>query len=108
MKYLSFDLEATGLDEQDLIIEFAMVPFCTKTKSISKELSMHYYLKCPTFETLKPKLNEWVIENNEKLIRKSAKEGISLIEFKEKLTNYLESDELKNYFNLEENKKIIL
>ena len=44
----------------------------------------------------------------ERIIRKSAKEGISLIEFKEKLTNYLESDELKNYFNLEENKKIIL
>ncbi len=108
MKYLSFDLEATGLDEQDIIIEFAMAPFCTETKYISKELSIHYYLKCPTFETLKPKLNEWVIENNEKLIRKSAKEGISLIEFKQNLTNYLESDQIKNYFDLEENKKIIL
>ena len=31
MKYLSIDLEATGLAQDDLIIEFGMIPFCTET-----------------------------------------------------------------------------
>ena len=42
MKYLSFDLEATGLEEDALIIEFAMVPFCTSTKKIEESLSKHF------------------------------------------------------------------
>jgi len=29
MRYLSIDLEATGLNENDYIIEFGMIPFCT-------------------------------------------------------------------------------
>lgn len=105
MKYLSFDIEATGLDEHDLIIEFAMVPFCADTMTIAENLKKHFYIKCPSFESLKPKLNQWVIENNEKLITKAHQEGVEIEFFKEELKKYFESDEIKNYFG---NKKVTL
>lgn len=105
MKYLSFDIEATGLEEHDLIIEFAMVPFCSATKSINESLKKHFYIKCPAFEELKPKLNEWVIQNNKTLIEKAHTQGISLTLFKDELIKYLSSKEVIDYFN---NKKITL
>lgn len=105
MKYLSFDIEATGLEEHDLIIEFAMVPFCTSTMTINENLKKHLYIKCPSFEELKPKLNEWVIQNNKTLIEKAHSNGVSLEVFKEEFTNYLTSTEVKEYF---EGKKITL
>jgi DNA polymerase-3 subunit epsilon len=97
-KYLSLDIEATGLDEHDLIIEFAVVPFCTDTKSIDHELSFHRYVQCPPFEILKPKLNEWVIKNNETLIRKANLQGLTLQVLKQQLTEYLTSAPVKKYF----------
>ena len=105
MKYLSFDIEATGLDENDYIIEFAMVPFCAKTRQIERSLEKHFYIECPSFEELKPNLNPWVIENNETLIKKAHKIGISLDLFKEELEKYFESKEVKDYF---ENELIVL
>jgi oligoribonuclease (3'-5' exoribonuclease) len=105
MKYLSFDLEATGLEEDALIIEFAMVPFCTETNEIEESLSKQFFVKCPTFEELKPNLNEWVVKNNETLIRTANKTGVSQKEFKKILEDYLESPEVKKYF---ENKQIVL
>ena len=36
MRYLSIDLEATGLNEHDYIIEFGMVPFCTENLKIEE------------------------------------------------------------------------
>lgn len=111
MKYLSFDIEATGLAENDLIIEYAMVPFDTKLKSIEHKLSFHTYIKCPTFDELKPRLDPWVIENNETLIKNANKNGIELDQFKAKMTEYLESDEVLDYFKdtpLAKKNKIIL
>ncbi len=105
MKYLSFDLEATGLRERDLIIEFAAVPFCTKTHVIDEELSFHCFVKCPSFADLKGDLDPWVIENNESLIKKAHSEGLELPTFKDELTKYLESESIKVYFD---NKKITL
>lgn len=105
MKYLSFDIEATGLEEHDLIIEFAMVPFCTESMSINESLKKHFYIKSPPFEELKPKLNEWVIQNNKTLIEKAHAQGISLSLFKEELVKYLTSNEVTEYFG---NKKITL
>jgi DNA polymerase-3 subunit epsilon len=105
MKYLSFDLEATGLEEDALIIEFAMVPFCTDTKTIEHSLSKQFYVKCPSFEELKPHLNPWVVENNETLIRNAHKEGVSISEFKGILEEYLGSSEVKAYFN---NERVVL
>jgi len=105
MKYLSFDIEATGLDEHDLIIEFGMVPFCAKTRTIEYDLKKHFYISCPSFEELKPKLNPWVIEHNEVLINKAHSEGLTINLFKSELSKYLESDQVKKYFN---NEKITL
>ena len=89
MKYLSFDLEATGLEEDALIIEYAMVPFDTETKTIEKSLAKHFYIKCPSFETLEPNLNSWVKEHNKTLIEKAHNEGIELPSFKKEFESYL-------------------
>lgn len=101
MRYLSFDIEATGLDEHDLMIEFAAVPFDTEKQEIEKKLAFHHFIKCPSFEKLKPNLNQWVIENNEELIKKAHEDGIEISIFKDKFETYLNSDELKDYFNSE-------
>lgn len=105
MKYLSIDIEATGLAENCQIIEFAMVPFDTKFKRIEDSLARTTYIHCPSFEDLKPNLDRWVIDHNEKLIRKAHQEGLTLLEFKTWLTKYLESAEVKAYF---EGQKIVL
>jgi oligoribonuclease (3'-5' exoribonuclease) len=105
MKYLSFDLEATGLRESDLIIEFAAIAFDAESSTIEEKLSFHCFVKCPSFEDLKGSLDPWVIENNETLIRKAHSEGLEISDFKEELRNYIESPEMKKYFN---NQKITL
>ncbi len=105
MKYLSFDLEATGLEEDALIIEFGMVPFDTETGTIEDSLAKQFYVKCPSFEELKPNLNSWVAEHNETIIRKAHSEGVSQEEFKNILETYLNSKEVKDYFN---NERIVL
>ena len=105
MKYLSFDLEATGLREHDLIIEFACVPFDAKERNIENDLSFHCFVKCPSFNELKSDLDPWVIENNETLINKAHTEGLEMKAFKDKLVAYLTSDTIQNYFG---NKKITL
>ena len=56
MRYLSFDLEATGLDQNDYIIEFGMIPFDTETKTLEENLARTFTVHCPSFETLKPQL----------------------------------------------------
>lgn len=106
MKYLSIDLEATGLDEHDLVIEFAAVPFNTQDKSIEYNLSFHRYIKCPSFKELSPNLNPWVREHNETLIKKAHLEGLELSTFTDHLSAYLTSSEIQNYFGKDE--KIIL
>lgn len=108
MRYLSIDLEATGLNENDLIIEFGMVPFCTEKNEIEENLARNFTIKCPSFEELYPKLDPWVREHNEELIRKSHSDGIPMEKFKMELENYLLSDEVKNYFKNDKNEKIIL
>lgn len=98
MKYLSFDIEATGLRENDFIIEFGMVPFDTASAKLEKNLGKHFFIQCPSFDELKNDLDPWVIEHNEDLIRKAHKDGIPLKEFKNEFEIYLNSDEVKNYF----------
>ena len=101
MRYLSFDLEATGLEENALIIEFAMVPFDSDTKIIEHSFEKQFYIQCPSFEELKPKLNSWVIEHNEQLIRTAHTKGIAMARFKQELENYLEDERIKDYFGSE-------
>ncbi len=98
MKYLSFDIEATGLEAHDLIIEFAMIPFDSHSKTFETNLQKHYYIQCPSFEELYPKLDPWVRENNKELIIKANKEGLSLPEFKNDFEKHLLSEDFKNYF----------
>ena len=105
MKYLSFDIEATGLDEDCLIIEYAMVPFDSETRKISHEHSYHSYIKCPSFKELKPKLNSWVVEHNQQLIEKAHTDGIPISQFKEQMISYLKSSVIKEYFS---NERIVL
>lgn len=99
MKYLSFDLEATGLGENDLIIEFGMIPFDTSNGELAKNLGKHFFVKCPSFEELKPKLDPWVVEHNEELIRKAHAEGLTMDEFKQTMEDYFSSKEVKDYFD---------
>lgn len=108
MKYLSFDIEATGLGEHDLIIEFAMVPFCAETKTLEESLSRHWYIKCPSFEELKPNLDQWVADNMKEVIDKAHSQGVPLAQFKTELTEYLESEDVKKYFTADDKVKIIL
>lgn len=105
MKYLSIDLEATGLGENCQIIEFAMIPFDTQFKRLEEPLARSVYIHCPSFEDLKPTLDPWVREHNEKIIRKAHSEGLMLSEFKVWLQKYLESPEVRNYF---QSQKIVL
>lgn len=106
MKYLSIDIEATGLKQHDRIIEFAAVPFDTATSSIDESLAFHHFVRCPSFEELKPKLDPWVIEHNEELIRQAHSEGLELPLFKQKLEEYLLGQKIKSYFASE--KRIVL
>ena len=101
MRYLSFDIEATGLEEHAYIIEFGMIPFDTKTGIIEESLSKHFYIECPSYEELEPNLNDWVKQHNKELIQKASKDGISTEKFKKELEDYLASEEVKKYFNNE-------
>lgn len=105
MRYLSFDIEATGLEEDAKIIEFGMIPFCTKDRTLEHDLAKHFYIHCPPFEELEEHLNPWVKEHNKELIIKANKEGINLDVFKSELEKYLTSEAVKKYFN---NEKIVL
>ncbi len=105
MKYLSIDLEATGLGENCLIIEFAMIPFDTQFKRLEESLARTTYIHCPSYEDLKPTLDPWVRDHNEKIIRKAHSEGLMLTEFKVWLQTYLESKEVRDYFQTQ---KIVL
>lgn len=105
MRYLSIDIEATGLAEDDLIIEFAAIPFCTKMKTIEEGMGLSFYVKCPSFKELKPKLCQWVIDHNQDLISKASQVGVTQEEFKAKLSAYLQSHNIKSYFK---NEKITL
>ena len=108
MRYFSIDIEATGLNQHDYMIEFGMIPFCTEDKKVEESLARNYFIKCPSFDSLKPKLDPWVIEHNEQLINKAHNFGIQLDLFKDELETYLISKEVKNYFKNDKNEKIIL
>ncbi|MDH5582060.1 MAG: exonuclease domain-containing protein [Bdellovibrionales bacterium] len=98
MKYLSVDIEATGLKENDYLIEFGMIPFDTDTMSLNDDLARNYYVVCPSFEELKPSLDPWVIENNENIINQAHKNGISIADFQKKISEYVNDSEVLDYF----------
>jgi DNA polymerase-3 subunit epsilon len=75
-----------------------MVPFDAQTQKMATHLADHFYLQCPSFEELKPKLNPWVIEHNETLIKKAHLQGLNLNDFKLRLQKYFLSPEVKTFF----------
>ena len=98
MRYLSFDIEATGLGERDFLIEFAALPFDASTGDLEESLVWESRIRCPSFEELRPGLNSWVVENNRELIEAAHQEGLTLGDFKNGLTHYLESPPVVGYF----------
>ncbi len=107
MKYLSIDLEATGLREHDYIIEFGMVPFDTESRTLEHSLARNYYIQCPSFEDLRPRLDPWVVTHNESLIRKAHAEGMAINTFKREIEAYLSSNDVRDYFKNTKDKIIL-
>lgn len=99
MRFLSIDIEATGLNEDCLIIEFAAIPFDSQDMKLEDSLSFHHFVQCPSFESLEPKLDQWVKDHNKELITKAHQQGLPMNDFKNAFMNYLESEKIKNYFN---------
>jgi len=93
------DLEATGIEDGVYLIQLAFVPVDIKKKEIEIGLSREVLVKCPSFEELKPKLNSCVHEHNESLIRQAHKEGLSKENLKDWVVEYLETKEVKGFFN---------
>lgn len=98
LKFLSFDIESTGLKEDCLITEFACIPFDTLKNAPEENLAFECLIKCPPFEQLLPTLDEWVAKNQKENIVRSSQKGIQLEIFKTKFTNYLESKDIKDFF----------
>ena len=66
------------------------------------------FIECPSFEDLKPRLDPWVIEHNEGLIKKAHSDGMKMRDFKKELEAYLTSKPIKEYFKNERKEKVIL
>ncbi len=96
--YLSLDTEATGLTEECVLIQIAVVPVDTKKNLVYRELGKEWLVHCETFEKLKPTLNDWVIEHNEGLIRKANKEGLQPDKVRSELKAYLQSAPIRALF----------
>lgn len=105
MKYLSIDIEATGLKEHDVIIEFAAIAFDTQEMKVYEEMKYHTLVKCKSFAELKPNLDEWVIKHNQQLIENAHLKGLGIAEWKKSFSNFLDQREIKDFFG---NQKIIL
>ena len=93
--YLSLDTEATGLTEECVLIQIAVVPIDTKKNLVYRDLGKEWLVHCETFEKLKPTLNDWVIEHNEGLIRKANKEGLQPDKVRSELKAYLQSPPIR-------------
>ncbi len=97
-KYLSIDTEATGLTKECVLIQLAFIPLDTSTGKVHEDLGKEWLVQCKSFEELKPTLNPWVVENNEKLIRDAHAHGITPESLKAEVHAYLTSPALKAFF----------
>lgn len=98
-KYLSLDTEATGLHEGTHLIQIAVIPVDGENNKILHELGRETYIRCPSFEELKPTLSQWVIDHNEGLIRDAHAKGIAPDQFGKWMTDYFNIPEVKKFFN---------
>lgn len=100
-KYLSIDTEATGLEENTYLIQLALVPVDTATQTIETKLGREIFIQCPSFEELKPKLSEWVLQHNEGLIRSAHAEGLNGEAFKTWMADYMNHEAVRAFFQNE-------
>ena len=98
-KYLSIDTEATGLEENCQMIQLAFVPVDSQSRTVAEELGTEILIWCPSFEELKPTLNEWVLQHNEDLIRRANAQGVKPSELSQIVSKYMERPEIKKFFN---------
>jgi DNA polymerase-3 subunit epsilon len=98
-RYLSLDTEATGLEVDCYLIQVALVPIDGTSKTVLSDWGKEVLIQCPSFEELKPKLNSWVLEHNEDLIRNAHQNGISPSDFKKWVEDYLNHPEIKKFFH---------
>ncbi|MBF0359531.1 MAG: hypothetical protein HQK49_00875 [Oligoflexia bacterium] len=108
MKYLSIDIESTGLEKNSYLIEFAAIPFDTATKKIEQSMLFHSLVQCPSFDSIRPLLDPWVIEHNKNLIIQANSKGLPILEFRKQFDDYLKSESIRQYFQNEKNDKITL
>lgn len=97
-KYLSIDIESTGLEENCHLIEIAFIPLDTEENKLREEDSLRLLVGCPSFEELKPVLNSWVKKHNKRLIEDAHQNGIPPEELPARIKEYLESKPLKEFF----------
>lgn len=97
-KYLSVDTEATGLTNECHLIQLAFVPVDTQTKKVVRELGHETLVKCPSFESLEPNLNPWVLKHMKSVIVDAAEKGIEPTELGGWVESYLESAAVKEFF----------
>lgn len=97
-RYLSIDTEATGLEEDCVLIQLAFVPVDTSKKKVYTELGVEYLVQCASWESLKPNLNEWVIAHNEQLIKNAHAHGLPSSDVGRKVREYLKSDGIRAIF----------
>lgn len=95
-KYLSMDIESTGLEETSHLLQIAFVPL--DSERVHNELAKLFVVKCPSFESLKPEMSTWVIEHNKEIIEDAHANGIDPNELPGKLESYLESDPIRDFF----------
>ena len=97
MKYLSIDIEATGLREKDFIIEFAAIAFDTNDGKIYDHLSYHTLVQCPSYQVIEPQLDDWVKKHNKVLIDDAHNKGKSLIDWKNSFEAFLKREDVKQF-----------
>ncbi len=100
-RYLSIDTEATGLEEKCVMIQLAFVPVDVTQSKVCTELGKEWLIRCPSFDQLKPSLNEWVVKHQEGLIRKAHAEGMSMAQCQEEVGAYLNSKPIQEFFGKE-------
>lgn len=96
--YLSLDTEATGLTDECVLIQLAVVPVDTNAGVVLRDFGKEWLVKCDSFENLKPTLNDWVIEHNEGLIRKAHSHGLEPQVVKNELKAFLHSAGIRRLF----------
>ncbi|MCB9253564.1 MAG: hypothetical protein H6617_02660 [Bdellovibrionaceae bacterium] len=97
-KYLSVDTEATGLTNDCHLIQLAFVPVDVKARKVVKELGKETLVKCPSFESLEPNLNSWVLKHMKSVIVDAAEKGIEPSSLNGWVETYLESEPVKEFF----------